>query len=68
MKRFTRPYWPEVIGALLGGIIGFVYWRHVGCLSGQCAITSSPVKSTMYFMVLGWLLVQAFKKSKKETI
>ncbi len=53
------------IGALLGGISGFLYWKYVGCMSGTCKITSSPVNSTIYFGLLGALCFEMFKKEKK---
>ena len=51
-----------LIGAVTGGIGGYLYWKYVGCLSGTCAITSNPVNSTVYFAVLGVLLFGIFKK------
>ncbi len=56
------------IGALAGAIAGFVYWKFVGCVSGTCAITSNPVRSTIYFGVLGAFLFSAITTNKKEEI
>ncbi|MBP9085768.1 MAG: hypothetical protein KBG15_06600 [Kofleriaceae bacterium] len=39
-----------------GAVLGFVYYRFVGCRSGTCAITSSPYISTIYGAVLGFLV------------
>ena len=50
------------IAALLGAAIGFVYWYYVGCNSGSCAITSSPVNSSIYGAVMSILLVNVFQK------
>ncbi len=55
------------IGASIGAVAGFIYWKYVGCLTGTCAITSSPVNSTIYFAFFGAVLFGAFKKSAKET-
>lgn len=52
------------IGALLGGLAGFLYWKYVGCLTGTCAITSKPLNSTLYFAFFGALLLSFFKKEK----
>lgn len=68
MKKFISRNWREVIGALVGGIAGLAYWRFVGCSSGQCAITSHPLNSTIYGAVMGGLLASAFKKNRKEAI
>ncbi len=54
------------IGAALGAIAGFLYWKYVGCLTGTCAITSNPIRSTIYFAVLGVLVFSLFKKSEKQ--
>lgn len=60
-----RNYLLYIIGAIVGGITGFVYWKYVGCVSGTCKITSSPVNSTIYFATMGALLFGIFKKEKK---
>ncbi|MDE3235425.1 MAG: hypothetical protein KGO81_05670 [Bacteroidota bacterium] len=52
-------------GAVLGGIAGWMYWRFVGCSTGRCAITSSPVNSTIYFAAIG-ALVFSMAKSAPE--
>jgi uncharacterized membrane protein YdjX (TVP38/TMEM64 family) len=56
-----------IAGALIGAIGGFLYWKYIGCLTGTCAITSSPVNSTIYFSFMGGLLFSAFKKDKQKT-
>jgi len=43
------------LGITLGGLVGFAYYYFIGCKSGTCAITSSPVNSTFYGVVLGLL-------------
>jgi hypothetical protein len=55
-----------IIGALVGGAAGFLYWKYVGCMTGTCKITSSPVNSTLYFAMMGALLLGAFKKQEKN--
>lgn len=58
-------YLLTLIGACVGLAGGFLYWRYVGCLSGTCPITSSPVNSSLYGAVMGGLLVSMFKKENK---
>ena len=36
-----------LIGTLLGGVGGFLYWKFVGCASGTCPITASPIGSVV---------------------
>lgn len=52
------------VAALLGAATGFVYWFYIGCNSGSCAITSSPVNSSIYGSVMALLLVNVFQKEK----
>ncbi len=58
-----------IAGVVLGATIGFVYWQQIGCNSGTCAITSSPVNSTIYGAVMGALILNIFRKedNRKET-
>ncbi|HMA93714.1 MAG TPA: DUF6132 family protein [Polyangiaceae bacterium] len=39
-----------------GAVTGFLYYRLVGCRSGACPITSSPIISTLYGAMIGLLL------------
>lgn len=53
--------------AALGAVAGYVYYTQVGCASGSCAITSSPVNSTLYGALMGGLLANSFSsRTKKE--
>ncbi|MCE3278757.1 MAG: hypothetical protein K0S44_948 [Bacteroidetes bacterium] len=54
------------IGAVIGSVGGYLYWNFVGCSSGTCAITSSPVNSTIYGAVMGFLIVGMFKSDKTK--
>jgi hypothetical protein len=45
-----------IIGIIVGGGLGFGYYKFVGCSSGTCPLTSNPVISTIYGAVLGVLL------------
>ncbi len=53
------------IGITLGAVAGYLYWFYIGCNSGTCAITSSPVNSTLYFGLMGGLVVNMFERHKK---
>jgi Family of unknown function (DUF6132) len=56
-----------VIGAVVGGAAGFLYYRFIGCSSGSCMITSNPYISTLYGMLMGGLIADSFR-IKKQTI
>lgn len=54
------------LGAITGALAGFLYWKYVGCLTGSCAITSNPFRSTIYFAIMGALLFGMFAKEQKS--
>lgn len=69
MKKWFNSKKLYVAGALVGGIAGYLYWQQIGCASGTCLITSKPVNSTIYGMLLGALLFGIFKKeTPKQTL
>ncbi|GAB4411913.1 MAG: hypothetical protein OHK0039_17460 [Bacteroidia bacterium] len=45
-----------VLGAVLGALAGYVYWDQVGCLGGQCLITSTWERMVPYGALMGSLL------------
>ncbi len=53
------------LGIVIGAAGGYLYWYYVGCASGSCDITSSPVNSTLYGGLMGVLLVNIFSSKKK---
>ncbi|MBL7759627.1 MAG: hypothetical protein JNK08_02930 [Sediminibacterium sp.] len=62
MKKWFKANSLFLIGAVLGAVAGFFYWKLVGCASGTCAITSKPLNSTLYGALMGGLLLSLFKK------
>ncbi len=69
MKRFSLSKWlinnrEYFIGAILGAIAGYFYWKFVGCSSGQCMISSKPLNSMVYFAISGIIVTSAFRKEK----
>lgn len=61
IKVFIKKNWLTLVGILVGAIGGYLYWRYVGCSTGTCPITSSPVNSTLWGAVMGGLLLNLFK-------
>ena len=48
---------PQIIGFVLGGIAGFIYYYKVGCVSGTCPIKSNPWLMTLWGAVMGYLII-----------
>ncbi|MEI6217879.1 MAG: YtxH domain-containing protein [bacterium] len=42
-----------IVGGVIGGLIGYGWYRAVGCSSGACPITSSPWISTIVGVMIG---------------
>jgi hypothetical protein len=62
---FIKKNQGSLIGIVLGGIAGWLYWNFVGCSSGTCAITSKPINSTLYGALMGYLVAGVFQKNVK---
>jgi hypothetical protein len=45
-----------ITGPIIGGVLGFLYYKIVGCKTGSCPITSSPTRSIIYGAVMGLIL------------
>jgi len=46
------------LGLLIGGGLGFAYQRLIGCRTGTCPLTATPLRAILYGATLG--LVWAF--------
>lgn len=57
-----RKHRMTILGAILGAIAGFLYWKFVGCTSGGCPITSSPFMSTLWGLLMGGTFFNIFEK------
>ncbi len=72
LKKWLRSNKFIVIGAIVGGIGGYLYYYFIGCASGSCAITSKPINSMIYFSVMGGLAASIIKpnldKAKENEI
>jgi hypothetical protein len=71
MKEVIRKHIFAIIFSVAGAIGGFLYWKFIGCASGTCMIKSVWYLSTLYGLVLGWVLgglaedlISKFKKSE----
>ena len=52
-------FWKPALGFLVGGLLGFLYYFFIGCSSGTCPITSSPLGSIVMGGVLGLFIMSS---------
>ena len=60
LKRKYNMILRIVIGVVVGGGLGFAFYKFVGCSSGTCPLTSNPFLSTLYGSILGALVAGSF--------
>jgi hypothetical protein len=65
VNSFILKYKRDLIGISLGAVVGFAYWKFIGCASGTCMITSKPLNSSLYGALMGFLVAGMFKKEMK---
>ena len=44
-----------LLGVVIGGLLGFGYQRLVGCSTGTCPLTATPLRAITYGAVVGLL-------------
>ena len=59
--EFIIKYKLTINGIIMGSISGYLYYYFMGCNSGQRAITSKPLNSTLYGAIMGGLFFNMFK-------
>ena len=50
-----------IMGAAVGAIVGFLYYRFIGCRSGACFIPGNPYISTIYWAAIGGLVANLIR-------
>ncbi len=45
-----------ILGIIIGGAMGFLYYKFIGCRTGSCPITSSPLSSILFGAIFGGLI------------
>lgn len=65
VKLFFKRHWLTLLGIALGAAGGFLYWNFIGCTTGTCPITSSPINSSVWGAIIGGLLLSSFQKENK---
>lgn len=60
-KEVTKISWKKRlirmgIGVAAGALLGYAYYYFIGCNSGSCSITASPVNSVLYGILIGGVI------------
>ncbi|WP_410492643.1 hypothetical protein [Dysgonomonas sp. ZJ279] len=66
MIEILKRNWLYPVGAIIGGVGGYLYWFYIGCESGNCSITSSPINSVIWGTIMGVLLFSIFKRGDNK--
>jgi hypothetical protein len=54
-RTFLQPF----IGVVAGGFLGFLYYHFIGCTSGHCAITGTPLGSIIVGALFGLFITSS---------
>lgn len=49
-----------IIGSLVGGALGLLCYKLVGCSNGSCPITARPHRTGIYGAILGFMISSSF--------
>ena len=66
MKKWFFKNRLYLVGAIVGAVAGFFYWKQIGCASGTCPISSKPLNSSLYGALMGALLLSLFETRKAD--
>lgn len=47
------------LGLVIGGGVGYAYYRLVGCSTGTCPLTATPLRAMTYGAVMGLIWASA---------
>jgi hypothetical protein len=66
LKKVLKANLLILIGVVIGAILGYLYWLKIGCTTGTCPITSSPVMSIIWGTFMGGLIFSIFQKKGEK--
>lgn len=59
---FLKVNWLYFMGAVLGGLGGYIHWSKVGCLTGSCPLKATPDFIVVWGAILGIFIVALIKR------
>jgi hypothetical protein len=61
VKEFIKSsvFWKPLLGIVIGGVSGYLYYHFTGCPTGSCGITSNPYLSTIGGGFLGFFMANS---------
>jgi len=66
MKKLHNHKW-QITGAIIGGFMGSLYWREIGCSTGACIIASNWQSMIPYGVLTGYLITDFIKTGFKRS-
>ena len=66
MKKWFKKNAYYLIGAIIGGAVGYLYYSFIGCKSDSSPFSTSPGMSMVWGIALGLLIVNMFRKQDNE--
>ncbi|NLI72704.1 MAG: hypothetical protein GX361_08260 [Bacteroidales bacterium] len=55
-----------IVGLVVGAVGGYACYYYIGCKSGACPITSNPYISVIFGALMGYLILDMFKKNESS--
>ena len=62
-KLAKNKYYRALFGAIIGAVIGLLYWNFIGCTGGTCPLTSDPYTTVILFTFLGIMFTRKNRHS-----
>ncbi len=59
-RKLNKQLLVYTITAFVGGMLGWLYWKFIGCKTGSCSITSKPFNSAAYGAIMAMLVTNLF--------
>lgn len=62
--QLLKKQWTYLLGIMVGGLGGYLYWFYVGCTTGSCPLKSSPLMMIIWGGLVGALIFNIFKRKQ----